>query len=158
MSFPNYKQVDAKDCGPTCLKIVAKHYQKTVSIAQLRSLSETTREGSSLMGLSDASEKLGFRSLGVKLTLDALKQAPLPCILHWNKDHYAVLYKIRRDVFSISDPGHGLIKYRKDEFLKHWIGNNATDQTREGISLLLEPTAKFYDTDFDESKSSFFHF
>ena len=75
------------------LKIIAKHYNKTISIQELRTISETTRAGSSLLGLSEASEKLGFRSLGVKLDLHKLSEAPLPCVLHWNKNHYAVLYK-----------------------------------------------------------------
>lgn len=153
--FPHYKQADFKDCGPTCLKIIAKHYKKTISIQKLRSISETTREGSSLLGLSDASEKIGFRSIGVKLTLKALGNIPLPCILHWNKNHYAVLYKIKNDTFYISDPAHSLLKYTKKELLKHWIGNNATEETEEGISLLLEPTAKFYDSDFDTDKTDF---
>jgi ATP-binding cassette subfamily B protein len=169
--FPNYKQTDAKDCGPTCIKIIAKHYKKTISIQKLRQISETTRAGSSLLGLSEASEKIGLRSLGVKLTLKRILEAPLPCILHWNKNHYVVLYKIsngRRTTvlpfgktedgngtFYISDPAHGLLKYNKEEFLKHWIGNNATDQTEEGIALLIEPTAKFYDSDFKEDKQEF---
>ncbi|HCY81801.1 MAG TPA: ABC transporter ATP-binding protein [Xanthomarina gelatinilytica] len=154
-SFPIYKQRDHKDCGPTCLKIIAKHYSKVLNIQQLRALSETTRVGSSLLGLSEASEKLGFRSLGVKIDLKKLLEAPLPCILHWNKNHYVVLYKIKKEVFYISDPGHGLLKYSKEEFLKHWIGNNATDQTEEGIALLLEPTPKFYNSDFDTEKQEF---
>ncbi|WP_400075047.1 peptidase domain-containing ABC transporter [Winogradskyella sp. R77965] len=153
--FPFYKQKDAKDCGPTCLKIIAKLYKKTIAIQQLRAISETTRIGSSLLGLSEAAEKLGLRSLGVKLTLERLFEVPLPCILHWNKNHYAVLYKIKKEVFYISDPAYGLLKYTKEEFLKHWIGNNATDQTEEGIALLLEPTAKFYNSDFDQDKQSF---
>ncbi len=153
--FPFYKQPDVKDCGPTCIKIIAKHYGKTIHIQQLRAVSETTRSGSSLLGLSGATEKIGLRSLGVKITLNRLLEAPLPCILHWNKNHYVVLYKIKNGTFCISDPAHGLLKYSKDEFLKHWIGNNATDQTEEGIALLLEPTAKFYDSDFDKDKQEF---
>jgi ATP-binding cassette subfamily B protein len=148
-NFPHYKQRDHKDCGPTCLKIIAKYYKKTIHLAQLRELSETTREGSSLLGLSEAAENLGFRSLGIKVDLDKLSEAPLPCILHWNKNHYVVLYKIKKNVFYVSDPAHGLLKYNKADFLKHWIGNNADDVTEEGIALLLEPTPKFYTTNFD---------
>lgn len=153
--FPFYKQIDAKDCGPTCLKIISKYYKKTISVQELRSLSETTRSGSSLLNLSDAAEKIGLRSLGVKLALDKLLEVPLPCIVHWNKNHYAVLYKIRKGTFYVSDPAHGLIQYNKEEFLKHWIGNNATEQTQEGVALLLEPTAKFYDSKFDIDKQKF---
>ena len=149
MLFPHYKQIDSKDCGPSCLKIVAKHYKKTTTLQQLRDLSETTREGSSMRGLSEAAEGLGFKSLGIKVDLQRLLEVPRPCVLHWDKNHFVVLYKIKRNVFYVSDPAQRLLKYTKDEFLKHWIGNNADDETEEGIALLLEPTPKFYNTNFD---------
>lgn len=154
-TFPHYKQIDSKDCGPTCLKIITKYYKKNVSIKRLRFISETTRAGSNLLGLSDASEKLGLRSLGVKISLSNLYNAPLPCILHWNKNHYVVLYNVKKNQFYVSDPAHGLLRYSKEEFLKNWIGNNATQETEEGIALLLEPTAKFYNSDFDKDKPDF---
>ena len=153
--FPHFKQPDFKDCGPTCLKIIAKYYQKSISLQELRGISETTREGSNLLGLSSASEKIGFRSIGVRLTLNSLLEAPLPCILHWNNIHYVVLYKIKKGVFFISDPAHGLLQYTQSEFLNYWIGNNSTEKTEEGIALLLEPTAQFYDSDFEADKSEF---
>jgi ATP-binding cassette subfamily B protein len=156
--FPNYKQTEAKDCGPTCIKIIAKHYGKLINTQQLRSLSETTREGSSLMGLSDAVESIGFKSLGVKLSYQKLLEAPLPCIVHWNKNHYVVLYKIKKDTLYISDPAHGLITYTKKEFIQHWIGNNANEGTEEGIALLIEPTPKFYQSEFEEDEKFGFSF
>lgn len=156
--FPNYIQKETKDCGPTCLKIIAKHYGKTLSINQIRKISETTREGSNLLNLSDACETLGFRSLGVKMTLKELEKAPLPCILHWNKEHYVVLYKIKKGIYYISDPAFGLISYKKEELLKFWIGNNATENTQEGIALILDPTPKFYEDEFEEDKNSKFDF
>jgi len=149
--FPFYKQADSKDCGPTCLKIIAKHYNKNVNIQTLRSLSETTREGSNLLSLSEAAEQIGFRTLGVKLSLEKLKEAPFPCILHWNKIHYVVLYKVKKDIFYISDPAFGLLEYPKQDFLKSWIGNNAHETTEEGIALLLEPAPKFYHSETDSS-------
>jgi ATP-binding cassette subfamily B protein len=152
MSFPFYNQIDFKDCGPTCIKIISKFYGKTISVQQLRNLSETTRDGSHLLGISNAAETLGFRTLGVKLTIITIHEASLPCILHWNKDHFVVLYKIKKGIYYISDPAYGLLTYSKDEFLKHWIGNNANDKTIEGIALLLEPTPKFYKSDFDTEK------
>ncbi|UUF15829.1 MULTISPECIES: peptidase domain-containing ABC transporter [Flavobacterium] len=148
--FINYKQADFKDCGPTCLKIIAKHYGKTINIQELRDSSETTREGSNLLFLSDAAEKIGFRTLGVKLNAERLEEAPLPCILHWNKNHYVVLYKIKKGTYYISDPGFGLIEYNKKDFLKFWIGNNADDSTKEGIALLIEATPKFFQSEFDK--------
>lgn len=153
--FPHYKQLDQKDCGPSCLKIITKYYKKTISIQVIRSISETTRVGSSLLGLSEASEKIGFRSLRVKISLNHLLEAPLPCVLHWNRNHYVVLYKIKKDVFYISDPAHGLLQYSKEEFLKFWIGDNTTDETEEGIALLLEPTAKFYNSNFEIDNPDF---
>ncbi|MEG0852161.1 MAG: peptidase domain-containing ABC transporter [Flavobacterium sp.] len=148
--FTSYKQADFKDCGPTCLKIIAKHYGKTINIQELRDASETTREGSNLLFLSDAAEKIGFRTLGVKLNVERLEEAPLPCILHWNKNHYVVLYKIKKDTYYISDPAFGLIEYNKQDFLKFWIGNNADDSTQEGIALLIEATPKFFQSEFDK--------
>lgn len=155
--FPFYKQADQKDCGPTCLKIIAKYFGKVISIQELRKLTETTRIGSSLLGLSEASEKIGLKSLGVKLSLEKLTEAPLPCVLHWNKNHYVVLYKLkgkgkgksRTIIAYVSDPAHGLLTYQQDEFLNHWIGKNSDAATEEGIALLIEPTAKFYNNEFD---------
>ena len=154
-SFPHYKQADFKDCGPTCLKIVAKHYKRIISIQSLRNLCETTRTGSSMLGLSLASESIGFRSLGVKIPFNELQDLPLPCILHWNKKHYVVLYKMDQLFLYVSDPSHGLLKYTKQEFLKYWIGNNATEDIEEGVALLLEPTPKLNKTNLAEEEKEF---
>lgn len=152
--FAHYKQADNKDCGPTCLKIIAKYYGKTINIQELRNISETTREGSNLLFLSDAAEKIGFRTLGVKLSVKRIEEAPLPCILHWNDNHYVVLYKIKKGKYYISDPAFGLLEYSKDEFVKFWIGNNAHDEIKEGIALLIEPTPKFFQSNFDKEEDS----
>lgn len=152
--FAHYRQADHKDCGPTCLKIIAKYYGKTINIQELRDFSETTREGSNLLFLSDAAEKIGFRTLGVKLSVKRIEEAPLPCILHWNKDHYVVLYKIKKGKYYISDPAFGLLEYNKEEFVKFWIGNNAGDETKEGIALLIEATPKFFQSEFDKEENS----
>ena len=156
--FPHYKQTESKDCGPTCIKMIAKYYGKIINTQQLRALSETTREGSSLTGLSDAVESLGLKSLGVKLTYEKLLEAPLPCIVHWNKNHFVVVYKIKKNTVYVSDPAHGLITYTKQEFITRWIGNNATDKTEEGIVLLVEPTPLFYQSDFDKDEKFGFSF
>ncbi|WP_438422460.1 peptidase domain-containing ABC transporter [Aquimarina macrocephali] len=152
VKFPHYKQGDFKDCGPTCIRIVAKYYEKNIAIQVLRKLSETTRTGSNLLSISHAAEKVGFRSLGVKISLLEIVEAPLPCILHWNRNHYVILYKIKKNKYYISDPAHGLLVYNKDEFLKHWIGSNVTENTQEGLALLLEPTPKLFDQNFDEEQ------
>jgi ATP-binding cassette subfamily B protein len=150
--FTNYRQTETKDCGPTCLKIIAKHYGKILNIQKLRDYSETTRDGSNLLMLSDAAEKFGFRTIGVKRSEQQLEELPLPCILHWNIYHFVVLYKIKKGIYYISDPAIGLISYNQDEFLKFWIGNNANETTEEGIALLLEPTPQFYSRDGIDSE------
>ena len=151
-TFPNYIQADSKDCGPTCLKIIAKHHGKILNIQSLRELSETTREGSNLLFLSDAAEKIGFRTLGVKLNINTLQEAPLPCLLHWNKDHYVVIFEIKKGKYCISDPAFGLIEYNQHDFIKFWIGNNASQETEEGIALLLEPTPVFFQSEFEKEE------
>jgi len=179
-NFPTYYQTESKDCGPTCIKIISKFYGKQLSIEQLRQLSETTREGSSLLGLSEAFEKIGFRSIGLQTSLEKLYEVPLPCVLHWNKQHYVVLYKMSKekkenklvstfyklipfkkgktDKYYISDPAHGLIAFTKTEFLKSWIGNNANEKTEEGIVLIVEPTPKFYNENLEIEQQEAFGF
>ncbi|MBL7889695.1 MAG: peptidase domain-containing ABC transporter, partial [Bacteroidia bacterium] len=128
------------DCAPTCLRMVTKHYGKSISLQQIRELTSTTREGSSLLGLSEAAEKIGFRTLAVKVTYEKLKEdAPLPCIAHWNQSHFVVIYKIKKDTVYLADPAHGLLKYNKEDFLKSWKSD-----VNDGILLLLEPTPEFY--------------
>lgn len=156
--FPHYTQTESKDCGPTCLKIIAKHYGKSLNIQTLRELAETTREGSNLLTLSDGAEQIGFRSLGVKLSLTEITEAPYPCILHWNKNHYVVLYKVKGKRYYISDPAIGLLEYSKEELLKFWIGNNADETTKEGVALLLEPTPYFHDQEDDKRDTRSFGF
>ena len=154
MRFPFFKQLDAMDCGPTCLRMIARYYGRSYSLQQLRSLTYSTREGVSMLSLSDAAENLGFRSRGVRVTWEQLRdEVPLPCIIHWNQRHFVVVTRISRkgrfslfskqkersEVIHIADPAHGLLKYDKKEFLKCWL-----DQRIEGVGLLLDPTPEFY--------------
>lgn len=149
--FPFYKQPDKMDCGPTCLRIVAKHHGRSISLPKLRRLSETTRSGSSLTGIADAAEKIGFRTLGVKIDFNKLQEeAPLPCIVFWNEHHFVVVYKIKNNQVYISDPAHGLLKYTKQEFIDNWIGKHAIETTEEGIVLLLESTSKLTEKEDDD--------
>jgi ATP-binding cassette subfamily B protein len=152
--FPHYHQPDAKDCGPTCLKIVSKHFGRDLNLSFIRQVSETNRGGSSLLGLNYAAEELGIKSLGVKINLEKLNKAPLPCILHWNKNHYVVLYKIKNNEYFVSDPAHGLLKYSEKEFVNNWIGNKDNNRNIEGTVLLLETTSFFFEGDFPEEKSN----
>ncbi len=94
MTFPNYRQLDQKDCGPTCLKIIAKHYGKIISLSQLRDLCGLNREGVSFQDLSHAAESIGLRTLALEVTLVQLQEKlPLPCIVHWQANHFVVVYK-----------------------------------------------------------------
>ncbi len=166
--FPNYLQPDIMDCGPTCLRIVAKYHKRVISLEKLRGLSETTRSGSSLQGIAEAGEKIGFRTLGVKIDFKKLEEeAPLPAIVFWNERHFVVVYKIKKSFFEslrsrflrtrksqlliqVADPAHGLLTYSKQEFIDNWIGKHATETTEEGIVLLLEPTAKLTEKEDDD--------
>lgn len=139
--FPHYLQHDEMACGATCLRMIAKHYGKSYRLSDIIQISGTTREGANLLGLSDAAEKMGFRTMGVKVPFDKLvEDAPLPCIAHWNQNHFTVVYKIKGNKVFIADPGHGLLTYSKEEFLKSWV----SDGKDEGVLLLLEPSPEFY--------------
>ncbi|MDD4757117.1 MAG: cysteine peptidase family C39 domain-containing protein, partial [Prolixibacteraceae bacterium] len=166
--FPHYKQLDSMDCGPTCLRMVAKYYGKTYSLQYLRSRSYITREGVSMLGISEAAENIGFRTRGYRLSWEELRdEVPLPCIVHWKQRHFVVVYKISNKrktslrilyrIFSglkneksdeqtrvyIADPAAGLLTYKRDEFLKCWISTK-DDGEKQGAVLLLEPTPDFY--------------
>lgn len=156
--YKYYRQLDYMDCGPTCLRMVAAYHGKDFSLDYLRTNSYITRSGVNLLGLSEAAEKLGLRTLAVKLTIDQLiEEAPLPCILHWNQEHYVVLYgskpgsnfrKGKKERFIIGDPGHDLVTIDRATLEKCWI---STDDDR-GVALLLEPTAFFYKNEHEEAK------
>lgn len=139
------------DCGATCLRIVFKYYGQMVSILKIRKLCQTTKNGVNLLGISEAAEKLGFRTYGVRLSLEQLNQVELPCILHWNQNHFVVLYKIRRGKYYISDPASGLVTYTEEEFSKNWF---STRQLHEGLSLVLSPGPDFYNLDDEEAEST----
>ncbi len=146
-SFPFYHQYDAMDCGPTCLRMIAKYFGKNYSLEFLREKCFISREGVSLLGISDAAELIGFRTLGVKIAFDKLKdEVPLPCIAHWHQRHFVVIHKIKKNKICIADPGHGLIVYDKEEFLKEWASAGTNDNP-EGVILVLEPTPDFYHCD-----------
>jgi ATP-binding cassette, subfamily B, bacterial len=166
--FPHYKQLDAMDCGPTCLRMVAKYYGKTYSLQYLRSRAYITREGVSMLGISDAAESIGLRTKGYRLTWEQLRdEVPLPCIIHWNQHHFVVVYDIKKKekssftlpfrgragegaTISIADPAIGLLTYTEEEFLKCWLSTEK-EGVQEGMALLLEPTPDFYRQE-DEQK------
>ena len=105
--FPHYTQLDAMDCGATCLRMVAKYYGREFSNQLLRERSFITREGVSMLGISEAAESIGFRTCGVRIPLSKLLEVPLPAILHWNQNHFVVLYGVRKSKFSLLKRGLG---------------------------------------------------
>ncbi len=156
--FPHYKQLDAMDCGPSCLRMIAKYYGKAYSLQTLRDKSFITREGVSLLGISDAAEAIGFRTMGVKITFEQLaKEDPLPCIAHWKQKHFVVVYKIKNDKVYVSDPAHGLVKYTRKEFVKNWAITKSQGEEK-GICLLLEPTPDFYEQEDEKTDKRTFKF
>jgi ATP-binding cassette, subfamily B, bacterial len=158
--FPVYRQMDSMDCGPTCLRMIAKHYGKSFSLQTLREYAHITKEGVSLRGISEAAVKIGFRTLEAKLTFEQLdEEAVLPCILHWNQNHFVVLLpqnynRNQNDKILIADPGAGLIKISKEIFLNSWMG----EKKDFGIALLLEPSPAFYNTENEKGKERNFRF
>jgi ATP-binding cassette subfamily B protein len=139
--------MDMMDCGATCLRIVFKYYGQMVSIQKIRKLCQTTKDGVNLYGVSEAAEKLGFRTYGVRLNLEQLSQIELPCILHWNQNHFVVLYKIKNKRYFISDPATGLISFDEREFTKNWY---STKELHLGLTLILSPGPDFYQLDEEE--------
>ena len=149
MRFPFYKQLDAMDCGPSCLRMIAKYHGKKFSVQQLREQSFIQRTGVNLQGISEAAASIGLRATGIRTTLEKLKQqSKLPCILHWNQMHFVVLYKIARKrgktYFYIADPAYGLLKYEEEELKKCWI-STSQGGVEKGIALLLDVTPQFFD-------------
>jgi ATP-binding cassette subfamily B protein len=129
------------DCGPACLKIITNFFGRDFSLQFLREKCQITKLGVSFLGISEAAESLGLRTLAAKVTMEQLKESQaFPCILHWDQKHFVVLYKIKRNTIYISDPAQGKVNYTEKEFLKHWNQN-----TSLGVGLFFEPTQQFYD-------------
>lgn len=148
--FPSYIQLDMMDCGPSCVKIISEYYGKRYSLQYLREQSYITREGVSLLGISDAAEAVGFRTIGVKTTFEQLAdEAPLPFIAHWNQQHFVVVHKITKKKVHVSDPAVGLVTYDREQFMKHWASTREQGEDK-GVALLMEPTPEFFQRDSDE--------
>ncbi|GHT27086.1 ABC transporter ATP-binding protein [Bacteroidia bacterium] len=144
-------QLDAMDCGPSCLRMIAKYYGKSFSVQQLREKSHILRTGVNLLGLSEAAESIGFRTTAVRTSIQKLKeQAKLPCIIHWNQEHFVVLYKITKKkdkyFFHLSDPAYGLITYEEQEFKKCWI-TTVQGGIEKGVAMFVETTPQFYEAE-----------
>jgi len=145
------------DCGPSCLRMIAAFYGKTYSLQRLRELAHISREGVSLLGLSNAAEAIGFRTIGARITIEQLLEAPKPCVVHWDQDHFVVVYKFRKGKVSVADPAFGLVEYSEAEFRKHWLATVRHGE-QKGICLLFDPTPKFFDLEGEEMNRSNFKF
>jgi ATP-binding cassette subfamily B protein len=180
--FPLYQQLDSMDCGPTCLRMIARHYGRSYTLQNLREKSFITREGVSMLGISDAAESIGMHTQGVRITLEQLiEDVPLPCILHWNQRHFVVLYRITRESSKfarIVETLHvetlhatSLRQQRRHKQLRFHIADPAgqkyimtceefcrcwhsskKDGKDTGTALILQPTPEFYDCEDDREK------
>lgn len=145
---PKYEQLDSMDCGPTCLMIICAFYGSKKTLQSLRELTRVSRFGVSLFNLKKTAETLGFTAISIKTSIDKIAQdCTLPCILHWDNNHYVVLYKIKKNTFYILDPAVGYIKYNKESFIELWQNQGAN-----GVALLLEPQELFYSKTVSQNK------
>jgi len=159
MKFQHYKQLDAMDCGPTCLRMIAKNYGRDFNIQYLRKQSYISRRGVSLLGISEAAEHIGFRTMAIKVPLFSdeieagLSDAPLPCIIHWRQNHFIVIYKITKKNIWIADPADNKFKLGISTFKQHWISDK-----NKGVALLLEPSPDFYTHEGEKVNTTGFRF
>lgn len=157
-AFPYFRQLDKMDCGPSCLRMVAAFHGRNYSLQYLRQYSYIDREGVSMRGIIEAAEHIDLRTLALQLPFTAsdpeepgLDEVPLPCIVHWKRNHFVVVYKIGKRYVWIADPAEGKRKLSHSEFVRAWAGDG-----QRGIALLLEPTPDFYKEEGEEqaNKSS----
>ncbi|MGG5506817.1 MULTISPECIES: peptidase domain-containing ABC transporter [unclassified Myroides] len=152
-------QHDQMDCGPACLAMIAKHYGKEVDIQYIREQCFISREGVSLLGISLAAKKIELKSKAVKIKVQDIEQALLPCILHWNQNHFVVLYKRSTSIFTkqtqykIADPGFGLIALSQEKFEKAWLADG-----ERGVALLLTPTKSFSNQSIPKPQKQTVHY
>lgn len=145
VKFPFYRQLDAMDCGPTCLKMIAQSDGKLLPLQYLREKCYITREGVSMLGIAEAAENIGYRTIAVKLTYEkegevpGLLQFPLPCIAYWEQKHFVVIYKISKTHVWVADPAEGKLKLKRSFFENGWLNGR-----KKGIALGLETTPAFY--------------
>ena len=163
MAYYFLKQLDSMDCGPTCLAMVCKYFGKSVSVQTLREKTQIGKEGVNMLGISEAAEIIGFHTMAVKLGYEQLTQeASLPCILHWNQNHFVVLHKVKKkskwlggnkgDTFVLADPGEGIVTIKEEDFKKAWLSSTLNGELT-GIALLLEPTPLFHEQEDDKDEA-----
>ena len=149
MSFYFYRQHDAMQCGIACMAMVCKYYGRKCSFETLSNTCTITNEGVSMQALKQLAEALGFDVLCGKASLYQIKDINYPCLLHWNQNHFVVLYKVKKNGFYIADPAKGHVKYDLEVFKKHWVSTQS-DGEEKGIVMFLEPTPAFYEKQMEE--------
>lgn len=149
--FPFYKQHDQYDCGPTCLKMIAKYYGKSFQLERLRQACNITMEGVSARGIVEGAEAIGIQALPASINFETLhEEAPLPCITYWRDRHFIIVYNITDKWIYVADSLHGLLKYTKDDFIEAWQNRKDSKNNENGIVILLEPSPDFYKQEGDE--------
>jgi len=147
-TFPHFFQLSAMDCGPSCLKSIAKFYNREISIDLLRQKCQISRIGVSLLGISEAAEFIGLKTLAAKVSFEQLiENKAFPCIVHWNQNHFVIVYKIKGNSVFVCDPAKGNLIIQKADFIEKWKQKNEM-----GVALFMEPTAEFFKND-DEAKN-----
>ena len=137
-------QHDSMQCGIACIQMICKYFGREYTMDSLSKLCFSTTEGVSLLGINETANMIGLHTISARTTVTLLDEAPLPCILHWNQNHFVVLYKVKKGKkFYVADPGRGLVTYNLDEFKKHWISTRTNDEDK-GIAMFLETTPTFF--------------
>lgn len=158
--FPFTRQFDQMDCGPACVSMLAKYYGKNLPLSYLRSLAQLNRGGVSVAGIRDALGIIGMESATFELTVKQLYSVcPLPAILHWDQNHFVVLYDVKHSVrggkkwlYSVANPAYGKHTYTEKDFQTHWLNGD------KGIAIVAEPTSLFYNIKIDAKKQSIVEF
>ena len=138
MRYYCIKQHDVTDCGAACLATISKQYGHSISIAKIRKIAGTDKQGTNAYGMVKAAEQLGFTAKAVKGNQEAFfSEFPLPAIAHVVVDgtllHYVVIHKITKNQVVIADPAKGIVKKTPEDFFKEWTG----------ILILLVPAQTF---------------
>jgi len=137
-------QHDSMQCGITCLQMICRYFGREYSLDSLSKICFATTEGVSMLGINEAAKILGFQTVSVRATIEELSETPLPCILHWNQNHFVVLYKVKKGKkFYIADPGKGKTTYNLEEFKQHWISTHSNGEDK-GIAMFFETTPAFF--------------
>ncbi|MEH2868512.1 peptidase domain-containing ABC transporter [Segatella copri] len=142
--FPIIHQHDTMQCGIACLQMVCKYFGREYTSDSLSNLCFATTEGVSMLGINETANNLGLRTICVKTTTSIFDKSPLPSILHWDQNHFVVLYKVKKGKkFYVADPGKGLVTYNLEEFKQHWISTKSNSEDK-GIAMFLETTPTFF--------------